>query len=233
MKIVDITNAVLYKTVIACTKVRVWLQFKLKLTKAYQPSIFNERDQSKSSRECQNRFDDISNSLPDLPLSCLDVGCNEGYFTFRMSQRGGFCHGIDKGRNEIMIADGLAKINNINNVSFSNAEIDVDYISGLPHYDVIIFMSVFHHIARHNGLEYAEEFMSALSRINRKYLVFETGQPDELNTSWAEDLAFMGSDIESWVSKMLKKSGYNKISVIGKNSGIYSNVNRLLFLAEK
>jgi len=127
----------------------------------------------------------------------------------------------------------LAKINNINNVSFSNAEIDVDYISGLPHYDVIIFMSVFRHIARHNGLEYAEEFMSALSRINRKYLVFETGQPDELNTSWAEDLAFMGSDIESWVSKMLKKSGYNKISVIGKNSGIYSNVNRLLFLAEK
>ena len=68
MKIVDITNAVLYKTVIACTKVRVWLQFKLKLTKAYQPSIFNERDQSKSSRECQNRFDDISNSLPDLPF---------------------------------------------------------------------------------------------------------------------------------------------------------------------
>jgi hypothetical protein len=94
-------------------------------------------------------------------------------------------------------------------------------------------MSVFHHIARHNGLQYAEEFMLALSHINSKYLIFETGQPNELNTTWAEDLEFMRPNIEAWISEMLKRSGYKKISVIGKNHGVYSDVDRLLFLAEK
>jgi SAM-dependent methyltransferase len=233
MKIIDLVNSALYKVVITCTKIRIALQFRLKLTKAYQPSVFGERSQCGAGRECQDRFKNINECLPDTPLSCLDIGCNEGYFVFRMSERGGFCHGIDKGRNEIMVADGLAKVNNINNVSFSNAEIDVDYIFGLPHYDVIIFMSVFHHIARHNGLKYAEEFMLALSSINNKYLIFETGQPNELNTEWAEDLTFMKPDVESWISEMLRRSGYAKISVIGKNHGIYSEVDRLLFLAEK
>jgi SAM-dependent methyltransferase len=233
MKIIDLTNTILYRIVIICIKIRIALQFKLKLTKAYQPSAFGERAQSGAGRECQDRFKDINSCLPDLPLSCLDIGCNEGYFVFRMSERGGFCHGIDKGRNEIMVADGLAKVNNINNISFSNAEIDIDYIAGLPHYDVVIFMSVFHHIARHNGLQYAEEFMLALSHINSKYLIFETGQPNELNTTWAEDLEFMRPNIEAWISEMLKRSGYKKISVIGKNHGVYSDVDRLLFLAEK
>jgi cyclopropane fatty-acyl-phospholipid synthase-like methyltransferase len=233
MKIIDIANAVLYKAVIFCIKVRIWTQFKFKLTKAYQPDSFNKRSQNKASRECENRFKNINDHLPKHAFSTLDIGCNEGYFVFKMAERGGFCHGIDKGRNEIMVADGLAKINNINNIAFSNNEVDMDFIASLPHYDVVIFMSVFHHIARHNGLQYAEEFMSALSCINSKYLIFETGQPDELNTTWARDLGFMQPNVELWVCDMLKRSGYSKIKVIGRNSGIYSDIDRLLFLAEK
>jgi len=233
MKLLDLANVILYRVTILFIKIRIALQFKLKLTKAYQPSPFGERSQQFSGRECQSRFDDINKCLPSSALSALDIGCNEGYFIFRMAERGGFCHGIDMGRNEIMVADGLAKINKINNVSFSNAKIDLEYINGLPHYDVIIFMSVFHHIARHEGLKYAEKFMLSLSSINIKYLIFETGQPNELNTTWANDLNFMLPDIESWITEMLKRSGYKKINVIGKNHGVYSEVNRLLFLAEK
>jgi len=210
----------------------LFLQKRLKLTKNYQPNPFDIIE-SITLRDCSDRFDAISNNLPHTPLSCLDIGCNEGYFTFKFAERGGFCVGLDAGRNEIMIADAIKQLNSVNNIVFSNSDVTLESLKGLPKFSLVIFLSVFHHIVRHNGLEYAKQYMNEISNINSKYLVFETGQPDEVTMSWAEEMSFMLPNIQVWVEEMLKDIGYDNIKVIGQHQAVKSTVPRLLFLAEK
>jgi len=209
----------------------LFIQNNLNLTKGYQPNPFIL--DGDSIRVCQDRFISIDSELPNEPLSCLDIGCNEGFFTFKIAERGGFCMGIDSGRNEIMIAESIKEINCIENVSFVNMKISLDSFKGLPSFDVIFLLSVFHHIVRHNDIEYAKIFMLELFVKNHKYLVFETGQPDEEGVDWTKDLFFMLPNPEAWVKNMLLSVGYSSVKVIGKNKSIKSSVPRLLFLATK
>ena len=214
------------------TKTMLFLQRRFKLTKVYQPDPFNDINYS-ILRPSSDRFALIDNYLPNSPLSSLDIGCNEGYFTFKMAERGGFCVGVDSARNEIMIAKALSKIHSIHNAVFLNDSLRPKTLLGYAKFDVIIFLSVFHHIVRHNGLDYGLDFMRSLASINTQYLIFETGQPNEDGVGWTDDLAFMEPDVETWVKYMLTSVGYKKVTVIGQNKSVKSDVMRLLFLAEK
>jgi SAM-dependent methyltransferase len=234
MSMRDIVNAVIYRISLYLLRGRVFLQDRFKLVKSYQPNPFVPVDQQTPPwRDSIDRYLSISQALPDMPFSCLDVGCNEGFFVFKMAERGGFCLGLDAGRNEIMVADSLAKIYKVNNVSFINETIDPEKSKALPVFDVVIFMSLFHHLARHNGLEYATQILQGISDSCGKYMIFETGQPDEENVSWADELKYMFPDVRVWCTDLLKGCGFNSVKVIGQHKAIYSNVPRFLFLASK
>jgi SAM-dependent methyltransferase len=228
----DIINAILHRLSLSLLRIRLFLQKKLNLTKRYQSDPFKKTNYS-ALREGNSRFEDINNNLPNEPLSCLDIGCNEGFFTFKMAERGGYCIGIDAGRNEIMVAEALKKTHCVENTLFSNTLLTEESFNGLPKFDVVIFLSVFHHIVRHNGLDNARHYMKAIYNINTKYLLFETGQPDEVNMSWSGEMGFMLPDIEKWVKNLLHEVGYIDIKVIGQHKAVKSDVDRLLFLAQK
>ncbi len=167
------------------------------------------------------------------PLSCLDIGCNEGFFVFKLADRGGLCVGIDSGRNEIMTANSIKSIYQIDNVIFSNLYVKPKDITGFPVFDVVIFHSIFHHLVSNNGLEFAKDFVRKVASINSKYLIFETGQPNEKGVTWSDNMNFMLPDIDLWVKDMLMECGYTKVSVIGNSKSFRSDVQRSLFLAEK
>lgn len=226
------TNAFIHRISIAFYKLRLVAQKTFKLTKQYQPDPFNSFG-SEGIRECISRYETIDKALPKEPLSVIDIGCNEGYFVFKLAQRGGFCMGVDSGRNEIMLAESYKHTKGVQNVVFSNMELVPDSFEGMPKFDVVIFLSVYHHIARHNGVEYALDFMRGISKINKRYLIFETGQPDESGVGWTKDMDFMKPDVVTYINNLLRSVGYTKVSVIGKNKAIRSNAQRVLFLAEK
>jgi SAM-dependent methyltransferase len=230
--IIGYINAILNKVTRLLLKSRYFLQRKLKLTKMYQPNPF-EIDDSSNIRDCLERFSCIDESLPKKPLSCLDIGCNEGFFVFKLADRGGLCVGIDSGRNEIMTANSIKSIYQVNNAIFSNLYVEPKDIKGFPVFDVVIFLSVFHHLVKNKGVDFAKEFVQEIASVNSKYLVFETGQPDEKGVSWSENMNFMLPDIDLWIKEMLIECGYQKVTIIGKNKSIRSNIQRSLFLAEK
>ena len=234
MIIKDYVNAALYRASILAHKLRYFAQKKLNLVKYYQPDPFsNGNCQAGSLRGGADRYHAISKVLPNGPLSCLDIGCNEGYFVFKMAERGGFCLGVDAGRNEIMIANSLAKIHKVNNVAFINEAIDLKKVRMFPEFDVVIFMSVFHHLARHNGLDYARNILQGLADSCGGYMIFETGQPDEENVSWTNDLDFMLPDVKEWCTQLLLGCGFQNVEVIGEHKAVNSTVPRYLFLATK
>jgi 2-polyprenyl-3-methyl-5-hydroxy-6-metoxy-1,4-benzoquinol methylase len=233
MKIVHIMNAVLYRVELLYFRIRLGIQRAFRLTVKYQLNPFIKGKQTPSLRDTQARFDLIDMVLPNERLTCIDIGCNEGYFAFKIAERGGFSIGLDQDRNAIMVAEARAKVHKIDNVVFSNYQLDAEKCRALPKVDVIVFLSVFHHILRHNKIEYAMNFLRAISSINTRYMIFETGQPNEKNVSWIKDLEVMGEDFELWVIDTLKSVGYSKVTVLGKTDSIRSDTSRLLFFAEK
>ena len=127
----------------------------------------------------------------------------------------------------------MARLHKVPNAVFARIDIDKHSIAGLPRVDLVICLSIFHHWARRLGEESAKDIMRQLAARTRRYMVFETGQPDEIDTDWAKDLSFMGADHDGYVLNMLREIGFERTTNLGQFPTSISPVPRNLYLAEK
>ncbi|WP_120495667.1 methyltransferase [Kiloniella sp. EL199] len=233
MKFKDIANYFLFHSSLLLLRVRLCIQSCLKLTHEYQPNPFKD-DRAKDLRACHDRYEAIKRSLEGLETpSSLDLGCNQGYFTFRLAEKGGYCIGIDNDRSEIMAAKAKAAINRINNVAFSELTLDAESIENFPQTDVTVCLSIFHHWVRFYGQEQAEKMLFSLAKRTKKALVFDTGQPEEESKNWAKELEFMAPDSRTWIEEHLKGIGFTEIDYLGEFPTSVSPVPRHLFVAKR
>ncbi len=231
----NLGNAFLNRVVKLLVKIQLFMQMRLGFLKTYAPNAFLSRENIlNDDRASYARLDAINGFLPkDAQLTTLDIGCNLGFFTFNMAKRGGFSIGIDYGRNEIMAAKALALRYSVNNVVFTQLEITPENASLLPKVDMVICLSVFHHWIRKLGQEQSRIIMQGLADSSNKYLIFDTGQPNEKNVEWATSLEFMNPDINNWADGYLKSLGFNKVDNIGIFQTSLSEVKRNLYIASK
>ncbi len=232
----NISYSLVSAATVALLRVRLFWQVRLGLLKVYQPHPFGEhwRGNAAELRACTDRLEAIVSNLPtDIPLSTLDIGCNLGYFTFQMAQRGGLCIGIDAGRKEIMAAEALARIYDAPNAIFTRMQIAPGIGPKLPQVDLVICLSIFHHLVRSFGEPTALEIMEQVAGAANRFLVFETGQPNEATAKWASELSFMGPDPDTWTRNFLVGLGFHKVSNLGSFPTSVSQIPRHLYLAER
>jgi SAM-dependent methyltransferase len=227
-----VTSAAMHRFERLLLRGRVSVQTAFNIPGDYQPNPFTEQPGRPDRRACRERFEAFAAKLPPGALSCIDIGCNIGYFTFRMAKRGGVCLGIEIGRNEVSYARGLATLHDVRNAAFLQFEISSQNVLALPRADVMICMSVFHHWARKFGLDEATRIMDGLAQ-RCQFLVFETGQHNETDTRWAQQLAFMGEDSDAWIQKYLRERGLSSVIRLGEFSTTLSAVPRHLYLAQR
>ena len=127
----------------------------------------------------------------------------------------------------------IADKNNVNKALFMNAEINLSFLNTVPSFDMVVCTSIFHHWVRIYGKEDAFNMMRSIASKTNKYLVFETGQYNEISTRWYDELDFMGDDYEKWIIDFLTELGFNEIKVAGQFSTRLSEVKRTLFVAIK
>lgn len=229
----DLANAGINRINRIMMRFRLWSQYRFGLLKGYQPNPFAKGGkESVSSRECRDRFEAFADLLPEEPFSFSDLGCNTGYFVFRLAERGGFGVGVDVGRNEIMVCQTLAALYRVKNVAFSRLPLSPDNIVALPTVDVVVFLSLFHHFVRYFGQESAVAMLSGIARKATRLLVFETGQPDE-ESSWAKELSFMGDDPGGWGEETLYSLGFDRVHRLGEFATSVSDVKRHLLVGER
>ena len=228
-------NAALYRAVKLLVRFQLFLQMKVGLLKTYAPNFFLPREKiSSDKRASYCRLDAINRFLPvDAQPSTLDVGCNLGFFTFSMAKRGGFCIGIDYGRNEILAAKALAFKHSVNNIVFTQMEVTPENASLLPKADMVICLSIFHHWIRKLGEADSLRIMKGLASNANKYFVFDTGQPNEKNVDWNESVEFMNPDIDKWADGYFKALGFSKVVNLGDYRTSVSDVPRTLYIAVK
>lgn len=130
------------------------------LPEKYQPIYRHPQLSAGSSRGCEDRLDIILAAACRLserlgrPLRVLDLGCAQGYFSLNLAARGFIVHGVDFLDKNVAVCQALAAENGFNNASFQCAKIE-DVISELQsgQYDLVLGLSVFHHLVHMHGYE--------------------------------------------------------------------------------
>ena len=146
-----------------------------------------------ANRICFDRADFIQNALKNYwnkRLTCLDLGSNTGWFTFFMNDLGFKTTGIDYDKNhwgsdrpqgwpkhtggKIEFSKLLAYMNN-RPVYFEDVYVNIQYVSMMPQYDVILALSILHlYFKQHKvSRDYWIGLFKGLCEKTKKVFIFE------------------------------------------------------------
>lgn len=209
----------------------------LKWTEFYQPT-YNPKNfylykNKKVERGSRDRIEFIEQNINFSEIkNFLDIGSQLGYFIFEISKNKNIiAQGIEMNYISWAYSNSIAALYQKKNVSFMKSKLTSSLAEKLPNYDVISFLSVFHHIVHFEGFEEADKIMKNLAK-KCKYFIFETGQFNEKNQYWTEKLNFMGDNSKEWLKKYLTDLGY-EIATEKKFTTHLNDQYRSLFICKK
>ncbi|UII70135.1 methyltransferase domain-containing protein [Pseudomonas sp. HN11] len=135
-------------------------QLVAELPEVYQP-IFGRSDLSDHvSRPCADRLDVIARIYDALqahlgrPLRVLDLGCAQGYFSLSLASRGAAVRGVDFLDKNVAVCTALSQEHPQLDATFEVGRVE-DVIDRLEpgQYDLILGLSVFHHVIHERGID--------------------------------------------------------------------------------
>ncbi len=203
----------------------------------YQEIPFEEFAINKSRREeniSRLKFIEKTN-LKDKII--LDIGCNIGYFCFKLAEKGAICYGVDYDEDNIKLAQALKEYKNIKRVHFIHSKFDENFIEELLNkvkkVDIIIFYSAIHWLMQ----EYHDiNIIISLFRklLNPSQIIFY--EPSSSDRAFYPDLLKKNE-----VIKFLRKIGYHNckyvssyyVSNLGTSRQIWMASMNLKKLSEK
>ena len=163
------------------------------IPEVYQPIFGHPETGLDSSRPCVDRLAELSNVVHLLttelgrPIRILDLGCAQGFFSLSLARMGAVVHGIDYLAENVAICQFLADENESLAATFSIGLIQ-DVIKGLDsdQYDLVLALSVFHHLIYEVGFERVHSQIGILADRARA-AIFELAEATEPQY-WAASL---------------------------------------------
>src|SRR6185312_9740145 len=185
-------------------------------------------------RDTDARWQAVSQVLRDYGVrNLIDIGCAEGGFVRRAAADNN-CFAIGIEATDTAIVGELARLHDrVQRAATVRAFMTPEAIRSLPQFDVVLCLSVLHHVIRAFGIVAAEQFLRALATRVNKVLVFEIGTADE--TSW---MSFLPEESqgqhgqEIFVRELLQRCGFHNVQVIAESAAYHREVQRFLFTAE-
>jgi O-antigen chain-terminating methyltransferase len=197
------------------------------LPEIYQPIFGHPELSTGVRRECEDRltpivaiFDTLTAKLK-RPLRILDLGCAQGFFSLSLAKRGATVLGLDFLEANIALCQALAAEHLDCAAHFRTGLVeDVCFQLEAGQYDLVLGLSVFHHIVHRLGCEFTQKLLDQLAT---KAIagIFELA----LNS---EPLYWAASQPEN--PKHLL-SGYAFIHEFSRNKSHLSTTNRPLYIA--
>lgn len=169
-----------------------------------------------SDRLVEQRLSTIRRYLDFKGKTVLDLGCSGGYFSLNLAGSAKYVLGID-GDGAVIEQNILAaQRRDLKNIEFHHAILTPELIEALPEFDIVLLMSVFHHMLAAseaygwNTEATKSEAFSTLRAIHRKaqILVFEMGYPDE-GYDWSAKLPRMEPNPVSWIKTHIFGDAYD------------------------
>ncbi len=137
------------------------------------------------------------------PLTGLDIGCNAGWFTIRLASLGVPTVGVESDPPMYRTAIHAARAAVGAPAAVMVLRVDPDSAILLPGADLVLLLSVWHHMVRDFGLAGADRILAAAWARAGQILFFETGQT-ECEAEFG--LPDMGPEPRSWVEEHLRQT---------------------------
>lgn len=142
------------------------------LPEKYQPIFGHPELSDGSSRGCEDRFVLIRDCARQLqaalgrPLRVLDLGCAQGFFSLSLAADGHTTHGVDFLDLNVHVCKALAEQNPGFEATFEHGTVE-DVIERLEPgaYDLVLGLSVFHHLVHERGVVSVSELCRKLSEV--------------------------------------------------------------------
>ncbi|WP_417371754.1 glycosyltransferase [Gelidibacter japonicus] len=197
------------------------------LTEIYQPIFKHPELSTAVSRKSEDRLkhiQDVCFSLQNKlgrPLRILDLGCAQGFFSLSLCEMGATVVGLDYLEENITLCRSLAQENGFSTATFLHGRIEsfIDAVTDET-FDVVLGLSVFHHIAYEFGFERVQELFRKIYSIS-KVLIAELAlatEPLYWAPSQPEDVETLLQDAKFFIH-------------LGKFSTHLSGIERPLFFA--
>jgi cyclopropane fatty-acyl-phospholipid synthase-like methyltransferase len=216
---------------LACVISRFTLPFVAK-RKTYQPVYLNGKQLSKGGRESYARWEEIEKIIDAEKItSVADLGCAEGFFVRKSAEKGCFATGVDADVQKLLWAQTTLTLDALDNFGFIKMHMGAENINRVPKSDMVIFLSVLHHVMYEKGEPYALEFMKEVRKITGRVVVFEMGQSNETHYAWAKLLPDMGADPKAWITDFLKRAGFSQVKELRQVGAHKGEVTRTTFAA--
>lgn len=140
------------------------------LPEMYQP-ILNHPDLSvRVTRTCEDRLSHIKQIYQSLeqklgrPLRVLDLGCAQGFFSLSLAQLGATVCGVELQECNIAVCNALAKEHPEFKITFRQGMIEEVLLNlKQDEYDLVLGLSVFHHLVHIAGLVFVQKMISILA----------------------------------------------------------------------
>ena len=197
----------------------------------YEPIEISGRT-IKGKREIKNRWDQISDVLKTYDAkSILDFGCAEGWFLRQAAKSFGcFALGIEADYLRYMRGETARLCDTAERVSAMKARLSTPDLVGLPKCDVVICLSVVHHIMYSEGIEEARKFVTALASRAEKAFIFEMGTSDEVSFTWSNKLPDMPHGQSDFIESFLQSCGLESLRQLCKTPGLNQDAVRLMYV---
>lgn len=164
-----------------------------RLSEVYHPVFGHPELSSLARRESEERLEQVLNvhnalvNLHGRPLKVLDLGCALGYFSFNLAQLGAEVIAIDADPVCVELCRELSNENPTLSVRTLNMTVEesLAHLEG-EKFDLVLGLSIFHHIAHAAGFEAARALVRSLV-VENSVLVCELAEKEE-PVYWAEAL---------------------------------------------
>jgi hypothetical protein len=208
---------------------RVGLYIESLIHRSYQPVRSGNRMISSPKRDWEERWLAIRSEIEINEIkNILDIGCAEGYFLRCAAEElNCICHGLDGNIKRLRKGEISRLLDKTEGNSAMLFHLTPKKILSLPEYEMIMCLSVAHHLIKSEGYDYAVEFISALRVKSKKIFIFEMGTPEE--KSFNGRMPAISSNQDNYVRDFLKDCGFTSIKHIATSISIKRDSERLLF----
>ena len=158
-----------------------WLRYRVDHSTVphYQPLPWPTRRRHTRAEGVTSRWEAMLPVIREVaPASAADIGCNVGWYSQRLASLGIPTVGIEGYAPYYRTALYSAKRAPSRKLAITVMTIDEENVRLLPRDDCTLFLSIWHHLVRDQGLDEATAVLSGVWRRTGKVLFFESGEQE-------------------------------------------------------
>jgi tetratricopeptide (TPR) repeat protein len=187
---------------------------RVEIYEGYHPIWVGGITSKGSSRARDTRWEMVETQIKACKVgSLLDIGCAEGYFVRKAAAAGCFTIGIDANSSIFALSQAASTLDKDYNCGFVHAPLSLDLLERIPNFDMIICLSMMHHVLRIQGIDKVRGYLGKMSAKFNKCAMFDMATSIEKKLQ--PPLPDMGSDPAAWIKDLLSSSGFPNVEQIG------------------